>query len=582
MDIRALYTRISPESSERLKSREDYASAASQAGNTKAYQRAAETALVNLQGVKYADQSGSSAALGRPMLAPPAPAFTGSKAGAEDKFTLLMASLINLLGEASVESLNSRMAILKAAAKASADGNSALSAEYLKSVGVLEQAVEVASGEEQKKEAAKTSLEHAKAQLATAQQKLSSAHPDTPEHDEASAQVADATSRVDTATQAYEKSLRDLNSAIKSSAALASKAEALAKQIESKGVSNQPILDGMKAQLNASATMTLLMMQFAELMGESAENKIDMEQELFRSMQAARQEHMERKADEYAEEVRKAEAASKTMGCIGKIMGAVLMVVGVVAAAFTGGASLAIAAVGVAVMAADMIVKELTGVSFMEQAMKPLMDLLGPLIQHLGKEIAALLKKFGVDEKSADMAGMIMGAIIGAMAMVAVMAVVMTVGKSAASKMAGAMTKAFGDIASKLAPDLLKQAARSVSKTFTQTMTKARSSLGLKSDALHLNQYATRVAIMEGVAQAGSASAESSLGIKSGVHQRNASDHLAAFKFSVVIAETMKVYLSDMVQAFDQLMKAKDEALKKAFAVQENANSTALNMARNI
>ncbi|WP_172963029.1 MULTISPECIES: hypothetical protein [unclassified Pseudomonas] len=36
---------------------ENYAEAAAKAANTKAYQRAADTALANLQGVKYASQS---------------------------------------------------------------------------------------------------------------------------------------------------------------------------------------------------------------------------------------------------------------------------------------------------------------------------------------------------------------------------------------------------------------------------------------------------------------------------------------------------------------------------------------------
>ncbi len=48
------------------------------------------------------------------------------------------------------------------------------------------------------------------------------------------------------------------------------------------------------------------------------------------------------------------------MGCIGKVLGALLTIVSVVAAVFTGGASLALAAVGLAVMVADEIVKAAT------------------------------------------------------------------------------------------------------------------------------------------------------------------------------------------------------------------------------
>ena len=48
MDIRALYSLISADALARQASKESYADAASKAANTKAYQRAADTALVNL------------------------------------------------------------------------------------------------------------------------------------------------------------------------------------------------------------------------------------------------------------------------------------------------------------------------------------------------------------------------------------------------------------------------------------------------------------------------------------------------------------------------------------------------------
>ena len=582
MDISALYNRVGPESLARKDARDAYADAASQAGNTKAYQRAAETALVNLQSVNYSGQFSGAPVPGRPVLAPPAPALAAPKKNTEDTFTLLISSIITLLGEIDMDSLKNRLDVLKSAAKAAADGNKALSENYLSSVAELEAAVTSASASEAKTASAKASLEHAEAQLSKAEVALNEAEPETPEHAQALQARDAAQAKVGVAQQQLNAALQDQKASIKAAAVVADKAEVFAKQVQTQGASDKSLLDGMKTQLNAAGTMVLLMAQFAELMGESAENKIDMEQELFRSMQAARQEYMEQKSNEYLEEVRKSEAASKAMGCIGKILGAVLMVVSVAAAAFTGGASLALAGVGVALMAADMIAKEITGVSFMEQAMKPLMDLVGPLIQQLGKGIANLLKKMGVDEKSAEMAGMIMGAIIGAVAMVAVLAVVMAVGKSAAGKLSSAMGKAFGDVATKLVPDLLKQSARSVSKSFTKAMTKARGSMGLKSDSVSMGKYATRMAIAESVVQAGSASAESSMGIKSGIHQRNASDHLSAFRFSMVISETLKAHLSEMIEVFDQAMKAKDQAIKKALSIQESMNNTSLNMARNI
>ena len=585
MDIRALYSRISPETLARQAGRENYAAAASKAANTKAYQRAADTALANLQGVSYdaPSQGGNAAALGRPILAVPSPGAERAKQGSEDTFTKLMASLINLLGDVSMESTKARMEILRSVAKASADGNKALSDNYLKAVAELEAAVASASKSEEELAKAKANVDSAQRALADAESALERTEPGTPEHAKALATRDLAQGKLTGAQQQLSKATVAYQAAAKVAGEAGKKAEALAGLVESSGLGDKPVLDGMKNQLNAAATMVLLMARFAELMGISAENKMEAEQALFRSMQAARQEYMEKKSEEYLEQVRKAEAASKTAGCIGKVLGAVLTVVSVVGAAFTGGASLALAAVGVALMAADMLVKELTGVSFMEQAMKPLMDnILGPMIQAIGKGITDLLKKAGIDAASAEMAGMIMGAIIGAVAMVAVLVVVAVVGKSAAGRLASAMGNMFGKLANKMAPDMLKQAARAVSKGFTNVMTKARTSIGLKSDAISLDMYASRLAASVTVVETGGIAAQSALEIKSGIHQRNAAQHLAELEFAKVISEELKNYLNDMVQLFDQSMKAKDDVIKKAFSIQDSINSNSLSMARNI
>ncbi|MFG0392455.1 type III secretion system translocon subunit SctE [Pseudomonas sp. zbq_4] len=585
MDIRALYSRLSPETQASQAGRERYAEAASKAANTKAWQRAADTALANLQGVSYAAQSQgeNTAALGRPLLASPPPSAERARKGSEDRFTLLMASLINLLGDVSLESLKSRMEILRSAAKASAEGNKALSDDYLSALAELEAAVASASVSEQELAAAKAKVDSAQRALADAEAALGKTEPGTPEHAKALAARDLAQGNLTAAQQLLSKAELKYLAAVKVAGEAGKKAEALARSVENAGLGDKPVLDGIKRQLNAAATMVLLMTRFAALMGESAENKIEAEQELFRSMQAARQEYMEKKSEEYLEQVRKAEAASKTAGCIGKILGAVLTVVSVVGAAFTGGASLALAAVGVGLMAADMVVKELTGVSFMEKAMEPLMDnILGPMIQGIGKGIADLLKKAGVDAASADMAGMIMGAIIGAVVMVAVLVVVAVVGKSAAGRVASAMGNMFGKLANKMAPQMLKQAARAVSNGFSSVMTKARTSIGLKSDAISLEMYASRLAASVAVVEAGGVAAQSALETKSGIHQRNAAQHLAEFELAKVISEQMKNYLSDMVQLFDQSMKAKDNAIKQAFGIQDSINSSSLSMARNI
>lgn len=167
------------------------------------------------------------------------------------------------------------------------------------------------------------------------------------------------------------------------------------------------------------------------------------------------------------------------MGCIGKVLGALLTIVSVVAAVFTGGASLALAAVGLAVMVADEIVKAATGVSFIQQALNPIMEhVLKPLMELIGKAITKALEGLGVDKKTAEMAGSIVGAIVAAIAMVAVIVVVAVVGKGAAAKLGNALSKMMGETIKKLVPNVLKQLAQNGSKLFTQGMQRITSGLG--------------------------------------------------------------------------------------------------------
>ncbi|WP_175648885.1 type III secretion system translocon subunit SctE, partial [Burkholderia pseudomallei] len=68
-----------------------------------------------------------------------------------------------------------------------------------------------------------------------------------------------------------------------------------------------------------------------------------------------REAERQNRSDEYQAQAKKAEEMQKTMGCIGKIVGWVITAVSFAAAAFTGGASLALAAVGLALAVGDEI-----------------------------------------------------------------------------------------------------------------------------------------------------------------------------------------------------------------------------------
>lgn len=155
--------------------------------------------------------------------------------------------------------------------------------------------------------------------------------------------------------------------------------------------------------------------------------------------------------DDYAEKVAKAEEAQKTMGWISKLLGAVLTVVGVVGAAFTGGASLVLAVVGAGLFAADEVTQAVTGKSFMAEAMKPIMDAIGPIIADIAKYLAKDLVKLGVSEEAAAIASnvvvMVLAVAVIMAAMVAVKAAVPV------EKIAAFLAKGIG----KAVPNVLKE-----------------------------------------------------------------------------------------------------------------------------
>lgn len=584
MDMNA-FNRIAPASPGRQAERAAYADAVGKAANTQEYRRIAETALSDLQGVNYRDAGDTGPAPGRPQLLVPRVPVKGGDPEAEDTFTLLMASLIALLGEVKTDALKNRMQMLKAAADASATGNREMSDKYLAAVAALEVALASAGSATANLAAAKARLASAQEQLQQAQAQLDTAPPDSPEYaraliarDMAQIKVTGAQQGVTNAEAASLAAIDGVTQATKN-------AEVLGKQIEENIVKpDTGVIDGMKRQLNAAATQVELMMKLAELMGKSAETKLESELELSRTMQAARQEYLEKESEKYLEQVRKAEAASKTMGCIGKILGAVLTVVSIAGAAFTGGASLVLAGVGIALMGADMIGKAITGVSFMEKATQPLMDkVLGPMIQAIGKSIGDVLKKMGVDAQTAEMAGNILGAIIGAMAMIAVMVVVVAVGKGAGARVASSsLGKMLGKMAGKMAPDLLKQTARSMGKGVTNGLTKLRTNVGLKSDANSMAMYSNRAGAGVAAIEAGGVTAESAMGVKSGMHQKEAAKHLADAQLTMAISESLKAFIDELVQKFGEITQSVDKFRKNALAIQDNTQHTALNMARNI
>lgn len=586
MNFDAALRLFTPSSPEHQAKESIYADAVGKAARTRDYQRLVDTAFGELQSVDYQSSGDSRPVPGRPQLQAPRMAIKGADPEAEDTLTLLLASLIMLLGEVNITGLKARLESLKAAAEAAAAGHQELSDKYLAALEVMLAAAAVHDQASKDVLAAKAQLDSAQAKLEQAQAKLDETPVDTPEHTEALKALDQAKQAVAAAGPKMKSAETVREAANEVLIKAAANAEKFARQVEA--LNGQPapeIIEGMKKQMSAAATMIELVMGSAKVLGEIAENKAEAEMETWRTMQAARQEFLDKAAEEYSQQVRKAEASSKAMGCIGKVLGGLLMVASIAGAVFTGGASLVLAGVGLALTIGDQVGKAITGVSFMEKATQPLMDrVLAPLIQAIGKSIADVLQTMGVDAQSAETAGMILGAIVGAVATVAVVVAAVVLFKSAGARLGAQLSNMLSPALNKLLPHTIKQGARALTDMMADMLANVQSQLlktaGLtnpNSLAMVSNQISAAMAVIEAVGVA----AESAMGVKSGMHQKEAARHRADAQMLMAISETLKVAAEKIFLAYAEDNTA-ERINKIGLKIQANTQDAAHAIAGNI
>lgn len=207
-------------------------------------------------------------------------------------------------------------------------------------------------------------------------------------------------------------------------------------------------------------TLTFLLAFMATLLNKSTNDDLEAKSELTQKMAESAAADAQKKAKEYEDQLRKAEEMSKTMGCVGKILGWLIVAVSCISAVFTGGASLALAAVGLALAIGDEVYQAATGKSFMQEATQPLMDhVIKPLMDKLGDVFAKVLEGCGVSKDTAEMVGKIAGAVVAGVILIAGM----VVGGKVLSKVFGAvMSKLGGDVAEAVTETAAKDVAEVV------------------------------------------------------------------------------------------------------------------------
>ncbi|EBN1284326.1 type III secretion system needle tip complex protein SipB [Salmonella enterica] len=518
-------------------------------------------------------------------LTPPTDAAR-EKLSSEGQLTLLLGKLMTLLGDVSLSQLESRLAVWQAMIESQKAIGLQVSKEFQAALGEAEKATDIYEESIKKMDTAKSVYDTAAKKLTQAQNKLQSMDPSDPGYAKAEAAEGQARKEAKDAKTAFDKAKKAADLAGTDAKTKTEQADNILTKFQGTTnvvASQTEVAKGEKDNLSNVARLTMLMAMFIEIVGKNNEEGLLNDLALFNALQEGRQAEMEKKSAEFQEETRKAEETNRIMGCIGKVLGALLTIVSVVAAVFTGGASLALAAVGLAVMVADEIVKAATGVSFIQQALNPIMEhVLKPLMELIGKAITKALEGLGVDKKTAEMAGSIVGAIVAAIAMVAVIVVVAVVGKGAAAKLGNALSKMMGETIKKLVPNVLKQLAQNGSKLFTQGMQRITSGLGnvgskmgLQTNALSkelvgntLNKVALGMEVTNTAAQ-------SAGGVAEGVFIKNASEAIADFTLARFAMDQIQQWLKQSVEIFGENQKVTAELQKvMSSAVQQNADAS--------
>lgn len=547
----------------------------------------ADKALKSVLTVKASENNGmakvSERDMAKPNLTEPVPKAHGELNSA-GKLALLLGQLMDLLGDVSISQMEGRLATWTAMMNAQKAMGEQLSLELQTAQEELEQATDAYQSALSSLKTSKAALDAANKKLIQAQAKLDGLSPEDAGYTQALAardQAANENMLVKQRAEQAEKTALEVHSLVKTKAESVDK---LLTQAQGLGVKNEMIQKGAQDNLSSVAKLTLLMAMFVELIGKNSEESLQNDLELFQALQDGRQKELDKKSSEYQDEVRKSEELNRIMGCFGKIAGALLIVISVVAAVFSGGAALVLAGIGLALMFLDMGIQAATGVSFTQEALKPLMEnVLKPLMDLIGKGISKALEDLGVDKKTADMVGAIAGAILAVVALVVLIVAVAIVGKGAAAKLAPAFNKFMGDAINKLVPSMLKEFAKNTGKMFSQgaqrlsdVLGKAGSKVGLNTSTdtgkqLMANRLNTGVLFGE-VAYV---STEAAGNVSQGVFMKNASDALADFWLAHTAMEQIQQWLKQAVEHFSDNQKITAELQKNmSAALQQNAEAS--------
>jgi invasin B len=195
------------------------------------------------------------------------------------------------------------------------------------------------------------------------------------------------------------------------------------------------------------------------------------------------------------------------------------------------------------------------------------------------------LVAFGVDSETAKEIAQIAGMIAGIAATIAAIALAAIVGVQVVGPMIGAVASRLASVVAQAAPaavQAMKQVASSVGNTLTQMLTQIRSLVTKGADAVSLARYTSNLEIAQALTEFGGVAAQGVLGVRSGVHQAQAAEHLADVKVRMAISEEITSYLTRLVEDYGKAMQDRTRHIEHVFADMQRSHSVSLQMVRHV
>ncbi|EKS5988163.1 type III secretion system translocon subunit SctE [Salmonella enterica] len=321
--------------------------------------------------------------------------------------------------------------------------------------------------------------------------------------------------------------------------------------------------------------LTYVMALIAKLLGENSRDELESAAKIREKLSEAAARDATKKAKEFAAQERKAEHLQKTMGCVGKIIGAAITVVGVAAAAFTGGASLALAGVGLALAVGDEICQAATGHSFIQDTLQLVMK---PLLNELSKAFSHILASMGVNGSSQELIANILGAVAASVIFIAGL----VVAGSVVGKLGGAIFRTVGSkLAQQLAEtELVAASERSVLQSACSTMNNVVKKVwggigkasGMNEEKLaQISTYSQMGMVASGTVNSGIQTGGDILASKM---RLDAAKNNAKMQMDASIQDVLRTMLDNAIEAFRKQNLAVNSIIENMSSMAENLYQT--------